>query len=96
MFPPTTLLLLSIIFAPIINTNSMEYMNDEFAGIEETSREQFPMTCEVRHWNFTAVQTDKNGKQCRKNISTTACYGSCDTFEVGCLSSTDELPIKCA
>lgn len=44
--------------------------------------EDFPLTCEIRSFNFTAIQTDRSGKQCRGKVSTYGCYGSCDTFEV--------------
>lgn len=42
----------------------------------------FPLGCTVRQWNFTAKVSDENGKKCRARISTKACYGSCESFEV--------------
>lgn len=42
----------------------------------------YPLRCLVRQFNFTATVTDANGKRCRGQVSTKACFGSCDSYEV--------------
>ncbi|KRZ59516.1 Glycoprotein hormone beta-5 [Trichinella nativa] len=56
--------------------------------IKTTIHGDKPPRCQVRQYNFTAVKQDSNGKQCRGMVSTNACYGTCDTSEIG----THEFP----
>ncbi|KRY88990.1 Glycoprotein hormone beta-5 [Trichinella pseudospiralis] len=54
----------------------------------KTTHSEKPQRCQVRQYNFTAVKQDSNGKQCRGMVSTYACYGTCNTSEIG----TNEFP----
>jgi len=42
-----------------------------------------PTSCLVKEFNFTATVTDRNGKKCRGKVTTKACFGSCESSEMG-------------
>lgn len=44
---------------------------------------EYPLGCHPMKFNLTFRQTDKAGRACWGQVQTYACYGSCDTFELG-------------
>lgn len=54
----------------------------------------YPLECSIRQLNFTATVTDSKGRKCRNTISTKACFGSCDTFEVIFIQSSSLCSLK--
>jgi len=63
--------------------SSMAPAGAESDGEDTDVRSNYPLRCLVRQFNFTATVTDANGKRCRGQVSTKACFGSCDSYEVG-------------
>lgn len=41
------------------------------------------LECHRRLYTYKVTQTDMNGKQCRGTLSVYACWGRCDSHEVG-------------
>jgi len=57
------------------------------ARAQSSSTEE--LACLLREYTFEAVLSDRRGHKCRGNITTNACYGWCDTCEIGSDISTD-------
>lgn len=66
---------------------------DEAAPNPDVDAFGVPIVCVVRDFNFTATVTDRNGKKCRGQVHTKACFGSCESYEV---SDPTPYPLLCA
>lgn len=90
-------LTLKVIVCNVTNyaiTNMVNSINITTVNDFVSTRDDYPLGCSVRVWNFTAVKIDINGKKCRGNVTTTACFGSCDTYEVICIFLTFDTGFK--
>lgn len=76
MFPnPQTWLLLSL--AALVSSQSIID-----AGIEPLDASA-TIECHRRLYTYRVTQSDENGKQCWDTLSVMACWGRCDSNEVG-------------
>ncbi|CDW56552.1 Cys knot domain containing protein [Trichuris trichiura] len=50
----------------------------------EAKRSHFPLSrCGLGLYVFNATVTDEHGKSCAQEIKTTACFGTCESYEIG-------------